>query len=129
MSVFPKNAHRIRLQAAVNTISLERLSQHLRGTRSNNTVSLWQDLISDLKGELTGKFEDLIVGLMTAPIAYDAQSLHKAIKVGATVAWDYRLSSFSCSINEEFLHAEVNFISQDNWKLKRQVCDISLFDL
>ncbi|XP_055363335.1 annexin A5b isoform X1 [Betta splendens] len=43
-----------------------------------------KDLIKDLRGELTGKFEDLIVGLMTAPIAYDAESLHKAIKGAGT---------------------------------------------
>lgn len=44
-------------------------------------LSPLQDLISDLKGELGGKFETLIVALMTAPLAYDVKSLHDAIKV------------------------------------------------
>uniref|UniRef100_A0A8D3E5A4 Annexin n=1 Tax=Scophthalmus maximus TaxID=52904 RepID=A0A8D3E5A4_SCOMX len=43
-----------------------------------------KDLVSDLKGELGGKFETLIVGLMTAPIAYDVTSLRNAIKGAGT---------------------------------------------
>ncbi|XP_070783017.1 annexin A5b isoform X2 [Enoplosus armatus] len=43
-----------------------------------------KDLISDLKGELGGKFEALIVALMTPPIAYDVTSLRNAIKGAGT---------------------------------------------
>uniref|UniRef100_A0A3Q1IAM1 Annexin n=1 Tax=Anabas testudineus TaxID=64144 RepID=A0A3Q1IAM1_ANATE len=43
-----------------------------------------KDLIKDLQGELTGKFETLIVALMTAPITYDVETLHKAIKGAGT---------------------------------------------
>ncbi|XP_023265284.1 annexin A5-like isoform X1 [Seriola lalandi dorsalis] len=43
-----------------------------------------KDLVSDLKGELGGKFETLIVGLMTPPIAYDVTSLRNAIKGAGT---------------------------------------------
>ncbi|XP_071360775.1 annexin A5b isoform X2 [Trachinotus anak] len=43
-----------------------------------------KDLISDLKGELGGKFETLIVALMTPPIAYDVTSLRNAIKGAGT---------------------------------------------
>ncbi|XP_030583827.1 annexin A5b isoform X2 [Archocentrus centrarchus] len=43
-----------------------------------------KDLINDLKGELTGKFETLIVALMTPPIAYDVTLLHSAIKGAGT---------------------------------------------
>lgn len=41
--------------------------------------------MDDLKGELGGKFETLIVGLMTPPLAYDVTLLRNAIKVGAEV--------------------------------------------
>ncbi|XP_060912752.1 annexin A5b [Labrus mixtus] len=43
-----------------------------------------KDLIDNLKGELGGKFETLIVGLMTPPIAYDVTSLRNAIKGAGT---------------------------------------------
>ncbi|XP_035516627.1 annexin A5b isoform X2 [Morone saxatilis] len=43
-----------------------------------------KDLVDNLKGELGGKFETLIVGLMTPPIAYDATSLRNAIKGAGT---------------------------------------------
>uniref|UniRef100_F1KZ37 Annexin n=1 Tax=Ascaris suum TaxID=6253 RepID=F1KZ37_ASCSU len=38
-----------------------------------------KDLLKDLKSELTGDFEDLILALMEPPARYDAQQLHKAI--------------------------------------------------
>ena len=44
-----------------------------------------QDLIDDLKGELGGKFETLIVALMTPPLAYDVEALRNAIKVGTVL--------------------------------------------
>lgn len=40
-----------------------------------------QDLIDDLKYELTGKFERLIVSLMRAPAYHDAKEIHDAIQV------------------------------------------------
>ncbi|XP_029287301.1 annexin A5b isoform X1 [Cottoperca gobio] len=42
------------------------------------------DLVDKLKGELGGKFETLIVGLMTAPLAYDVSMLRNAIKGAGT---------------------------------------------
>ena len=43
---------------------------------------MWlQDLIKELKSELGGRFEDVIIGLMEAPDHYDAICLHNAISV------------------------------------------------
>jgi annexin A7/11 len=39
-----------------------------------------KDLIEDLKSELGGKFEDVIVGLMDPPVDYLCKQLHKAMK-------------------------------------------------
>lgn len=43
--------------------------------------SLFQDLIADLKYELTGKFERLIVGLMRPLEYFDAKEIKDALKV------------------------------------------------
>ncbi|XP_062381020.1 annexin A5a isoform X2 [Sardina pilchardus] len=43
-----------------------------------------KDLVKDLKSELGGKLEDLILALMAPPASYDANELHKAIKGAGT---------------------------------------------
>lgn len=39
-----------------------------------------RDLIKDLKSELSGNFEDVILSLMMLPVEYDANELHKGIQ-------------------------------------------------
>ena len=43
-------------------------------------ASYGRDLLSDLKSELHGKFEDAMIALFTEPIEYDADELRKAMK-------------------------------------------------
>jgi hypothetical protein len=40
-----------------------------------------QDLIEDLKSELSSNFEQVILGLMTPTVLYDVQELRRAMKV------------------------------------------------
>lgn len=56
---------------------------HISGTVIQTTLMLMcqQDLIDDLKYELTGKFERLIVSLMRTPAYHDAKEIHDAVKV------------------------------------------------
>jgi len=50
-----------------------------------------QDLIEELKSELSGKFEDAIVALLTPIAVHDANSLNAAMKVPCDVFNDYWL--------------------------------------
>uniref|UniRef100_A0A8B9HYG0 Annexin n=1 Tax=Astyanax mexicanus TaxID=7994 RepID=A0A8B9HYG0_ASTMX len=43
-----------------------------------------KDLLNDLKSELGGKFEDLVVGLMATPVMFDVTTLRNAIKGAGT---------------------------------------------
>ncbi|XP_029459871.1 annexin A4 [Rhinatrema bivittatum] len=47
-------------------------------------TSVGRDLLSDLKSELTGNFEDVILGLMTSITLYDVRELKKAMKGAGT---------------------------------------------
>ena len=54
-------------------------SQRLQ-IKNQYKASYGRDLITDLKKELHGKFEDAMVALFTDPIEYDADELRKAMK-------------------------------------------------
>ena len=44
-------------------------------------VILSKDLIGELKSELSGHFEDVVLGLLMTPTEYDAHELRTAVKV------------------------------------------------
>ncbi|VDN07022.1 unnamed protein product [Thelazia callipaeda] len=56
-----------------------------------------KDLISDLKSELSGDFEDLILALMEIPSRYDAIQLHKAMEVMGLGTKESVLIEIMCS--------------------------------
>lgn len=54
-----------------------------------------KDLISNLKSELSGDFEDLILALMETPARYDAQQLRKAMQVSDFENFNFIISTYS----------------------------------
>ncbi|VDN00233.1 unnamed protein product [Thelazia callipaeda] len=65
-----------------------------------------KDLIDELKKELSGDFEDVIMGLMETPTKYDATQLQKAMKgLGTT---ETTLIDILCSRNFDELTAIKN---------------------
>lgn len=71
-----------------------------------------QDLIDDLKYELTGKFERLIVSLMRAPAYHDAKEIHDAIKVRPSLVHIFK-NPFSFLFT--VLHIEVDSLFAGGW--------------
>ena len=55
----------------MNCVFLARLAIH---------DDIFQDLIKDLKSELSGNFEDVVIAMFAKPRDYDAECLKKAIK-------------------------------------------------
>ena len=47
---------------------------------NTSVVLKYQELADDLKSELTGDFEEVILGLLMRPVEYDAFCLNKAVK-------------------------------------------------
>ncbi|XP_015426953.1 PREDICTED: annexin A4 [Myotis davidii] len=52
--------------------------------RTAYKTTIGRDLIDDLKSELTGKFERVIVGMMTPTVLYDVEELRRAMKGAGT---------------------------------------------
>lgn len=65
-----------------------------------------KDLIADLKYELTGKFERLVVSLMRPPAYHDAKEIKDAIKVRKYLTTTAHPSTASETLGAaEVLHA------------------------
>lgn len=51
----------------------------------SSVICKLQDLIKDLKSELSGNFENVILALMTPTIEFDAEQLREAMAVSLNV--------------------------------------------
>lgn len=67
------------------SLVLPRLVRPCRSSWGLNPQTLLQDLMADLKSELSGSLAKLILGLMLTPAQYDAKQLRKAVEVIVTL--------------------------------------------
>uniref|UniRef100_A0A8C0X777 Annexin n=1 Tax=Castor canadensis TaxID=51338 RepID=A0A8C0X777_CASCN len=67
----------IRVLAYCNTAQRQEI-------RTAYKSSIGRDLMDDLKSELSGNFEQVIIGMMTPTLLYDVQELRKAMKGAGT---------------------------------------------
>ncbi|KAI4462025.1 annexin [Holotrichia oblita] len=65
-------------EAIINIITKRSNSQRLKIAQEFKTM-YGKDLIKELKSELRGNFEDVIIALMTNPVEFQAKQMHKAI--------------------------------------------------
>ncbi|KAM9792320.1 annexin A5b [Neosynchiropus ocellatus] len=71
-------------EEAILQLLIARSNAQRQEIKSAYKTLFGKDLIDNLKSELGGKFETLIVALMTPPLAYDVTSLRNAIKGAGT---------------------------------------------
>lgn len=74
-----------------------------------------QDLMKDLRSELSGDFEDTIIAMMMSPVEYDAYCLHEAMKGLKTDKTT--LIGIICSKNNEEIAAIKDVYKQGNKEL------------
>ncbi|KAI3351446.1 hypothetical protein L3Q82_020301 [Scortum barcoo] len=80
-----------------------------------------KDLISALKSELGGQFENLIVALMTPSVLYDASQLHKALK-GAGTDDDVLIEILASRTGEQIKDIVKAYKKEFGGKLEKDIC-------
>ncbi|XP_067828750.1 annexin A8-like protein 1 [Heptranchias perlo] len=96
-------------------IILDLLTQRSNAQRQQILIGyktvIGKDLVEDLKSELSGTFESLIVALLISPDRYDAKELHDAVK-GAGTSEDV-LVEILASRNNSQIHQIVKAYKED----------------
>uniref|UniRef100_A0A8C6UUV4 Annexin n=1 Tax=Neogobius melanostomus TaxID=47308 RepID=A0A8C6UUV4_9GOBI len=80
-----------------------------------------KDLVSALKSELGGLFEDLIVALMTPRSLFDATQLHKALK-GAGTNDEVLIEILASRTEDEIKDITKVYKKEFGGKLEKDVC-------
>ncbi|XP_053734621.1 annexin A5a [Synchiropus splendidus] len=80
-----------------------------------------KDLVSALKSELGGLFEDLVVALMTPPALFDAMQLQKAIK-GAGTDDDVLIEILASRTGDQIKDISKVYKKELGGKLEKDVC-------
>ena len=71
-------------EAAIIKIIANRTNAHRQKIKVAYKSAFGRDLISDLKSELHGNFEDAVLALFVEPVEYDCDQLKKAMKGAGT---------------------------------------------
>ncbi|XP_041931370.1 annexin A5a [Alosa sapidissima] len=79
-----------------------------------------KDLVKDLKSELGGKLEDLLLALMAPPASYDANELHKAIK-GTGTEDDVLIEILASRAPEEIINIIKAYKKDHGAKLEKDI--------
>ncbi|KAJ4945573.1 hypothetical protein JOQ06_023254, partial [Pogonophryne albipinna] len=79
-----------------------------------------KDLVSALKSELGGLFENLIVALMTPPVSYDASQLHKALK-GIGTEDEVLIEILASRTGEQITNIVKAYKKEFNGKLEKDI--------
>lgn len=99
----------------INEVIENTANSHPWGGKQYRVSTVLQDLVKDLKSELGGKLEDLIVALMATPASYDANELRQAIKVKAalqtTAFFIFSGTLFILSFIYPFCHSVIHPVS------------------
>ncbi|XP_045150063.1 annexin A4 [Echinops telfairi] len=69
--------------AIINVLAYRNIAQR-QEIRSAYKSTIGRDLVDDLKSELSGNFEKVIVGMMMPTVLYDVQELNRAMKGAGT---------------------------------------------
>jgi len=103
-------------------ILCHRSNQQRQQIQQVYSKELGRDLIEDLKSELGGKFESVIIGLMMSTAAYCAKQAHKAIKGAGTD--EETLVEVVCSRSrEEVLQIAAAYLAAYGHTLERDIQD------
>lgn len=78
-----------------------------------------QDLVDDLKSEISGHFEDAILGLLMTPADFDAFSVKKAVKGAGTD--ESALVEVLCSSTNEQMGA-----MKASYKKREPACTLAI---
>lgn len=69
--------------------------------------ALFQDLMKDLKSELSKNLERLIIGLMLTPAEFDAKMMRKAMEVRSHRSFNVYPTGFTGEITQNAFDSEI----------------------
>ncbi|XP_018409910.1 PREDICTED: annexin A4 [Nanorana parkeri] len=111
--------------AVIEVIANRSLAQR-QEIKTAYKASVGKDLEEDLKSELTGHFETVILGLLTPSILYDTQELKKAMK-GAGTNEGCLIEILASRSEEEIRNINVTYKLKNGKSLEDDICSDTSF--